>query len=331
MLAVRQYQSEDGAGATVERVHPAQAPTIAVLLPCFNEAAAIGEVVRAFAAVLPTARIYVFDNRSTDDTRAVAAAAGAIVRSEQRQGKGNVVRRMFADVDADVYVLADGDGTYDARMAPRMIDRLVGENLDMIVGTRVAPPGRAFPPGHRLGNRLFNTLVAHVFGRDFRDIFSGYRVFSRRFVKSFPAVTNGFDIETEMTVHALELRLPVAEVDTHYAERPVGSSSKLRTFRDGFRILWAMFLLFKQVRPFALFGASFALLSLASVGLAWPILVEFLQTGLVPRVPTAVLSTGMMIVAFLSLACGLILHSASRSHLEIKRLLYLTQSAPRPR
>ena len=333
MLAAKQYEGgqAQAEGGTVEVVRPAHAPAIAVILPCFNEEAAIGDVVRAFRTVLPTARVYVFDNRSIDDTRAVAAAAGAIVRSEMRQGKGNVVRRMFADVEADVYVLADGDGTYDARIAPRMIEHLTAENLDMVVGTRVAPPGRAFPPGHRFGNHMFNTLVAHVFGREFRDIFSGYRVFSRRFVKSFPAVTNGFDIETEMTVHALELRLPVAEMDTHYAERPAGSASKLRTFRDGFGILWAMLLLFKQVRPFLLFGAAAAILSLTSIGLAWPVLVEFLQTGLVPRIPTAMLSTGMMIVAFLSLACGMILHSVSRSHLEVKRLQYLTLAAPRPR
>ncbi len=323
------YSQLNGAGAPL--AHPDCAPAIAVLLPCFNEVAAIAGVVRAFQAVLPNSRVYVFDNQSTDGTAAAAAEAGAVVRSERRQGKGNVVRRMFADVDADIYLLADGDGTYDARMAPRMIERLIGENLDMVVGARVAAVGGAFPRGHILGNRMFNALVAGFFGREFRDIFSGYRAFSRRFVKSFPAVAHGFDIETEMTVHALELRLPVAEVETCYVERPEGGASKLRTFRDGFRILWAMLLLFKQMRPFALFGAVWLVLSTVSVALAWPVLMHFLETGLVPRIPTAVLSTGMMIVAFLSLVCGLILHHVSRSHLEVKRLHYLSLPAPRSR
>ena len=302
------------------------APSIAVLLPCYNEEPTIAAVVSAFRNALPAASIYVYDNNSRDATAAAATSAGAIVRREPLQGKGNVVRRMFADVEADVYIMADGDGTYDAAAAPELVARLLAERLDMVVGAREGEAG-AFKNGHAWGNRLFNRIVARLFGRGFQDIFSGYRVFSRRFVKSFPALASGYEIETELTVHALQLRLPVAEIGTRYAARPEGSFSKLRTYRDGLRILWAILLLFKQARPFVLFGLVSAMASLLAVGLAFPLLVTYLETGLVPRLPTAVLSTGLMVTAGLSLACGLILDCVSRGRLEMKRMVYLALGA----
>lgn len=306
-----------------ERLHPEAAdPSIAVLLPCYNEAATIADVVAAFRDALPTARIYVYDNNSTDATRDQAASAGAIVRCEPIQGKGAVVRRMFADIDADVYVMADGDGTYDATMAPAMVSRLLDQKLDMVVGARLAEAG-AFRHGHRWGNRVFNRIVARLFGRGFEDIFSGYRVFSRRFVKSFPALATGYEIETELTVHALQLRLPVSEVGTRYFPRPDGSTSKLRTVRDGLRILGTILLLLKQTRPFLLFGLFSAATALLSLALAVPVFGTWLSTGLVPRLPTAILCTGLMLLASLSLVCGLILDSVSRGQLELKRLRYL--------
>jgi len=297
----------------------------AVILPCYNEEAAIAQVVRDFRQALPQAAIYVYDNNSTDRTAEVAAAAGAVVRRETRQGKGHVVRRMFADVEADVYVLADGDGTYDAASAPRLVAKLLEERLDMVVGSRLSTyEGAAFRPGHRLGNDLLTGFLGLCFGRSFSDILSGYRVFSRRFVKSFPALSTGFEIETELSVHALELRMPTAEVPTPYRARPAGSASKLRTYRDGFRILMMILDLFKEERPLAFFSLIAGGLALASVLLAAPIVVTYLETGLVPRVPTAILSTGLMILAFLSLASGFVLDTVTHGRREMKRLIYLS-------
>jgi len=302
-------------------------PRIAVLLPCFNEAAAIAQVVQDFSASLPTAIVYVYDNNSTDDTAALAERAGAIVRQELRRGKGNVVRRMFADVEADIYVIADGDQTYDATAAPAMIDRLLRDNLDMVVAKRQAASGGAYRPGHKSGNRVMTRFVAELFGARFTDIFSGYRVFSRRFVKSFPALATGFEIETELTVHALQLGLPVAEIPSPYTQRPDGSTSKLATFSDGWRILMTILQLYKDVRPFRFFGAIGTALLAVAVVLAWPLLLTWMKTGLVPRFPTAILSTGIVLLAFLSFACGIILESVARGRLEAKRLAYLRHGA----
>lgn len=304
------------------------APRVAVLLPCYNEEAAIAQVVRDFRAALPQADIYVYDNASADRTGEVAAAAGAMVVREALRGKGNVVRRMFADIDADIYVLADGDDTYEAAAAPMLIETLCRDQLDMINAARRNTSDDAYRRGHQLGNRLFTKLVSALFGKRFDDILSGYRVFSRRFVKSFPALAQGFEIETELTVHALELRMPVGEVMTAYKERPEGSESKLSTFRDGFRILRTILRLAKEERPLAFFSAAGAVLALAAVTLALPLLVTYLETGLVPRLPTAVLVCALMILASLSLACGLILDSVSHGRREIKRLHYLHLPAP---
>jgi glycosyltransferase involved in cell wall biosynthesis len=301
---------------------------VAVLVPCFNEEAAIGKVVNGFRTALPHAALYVYDNNSTDRTAEVARAAGAVVRRETHQGKGNVVRRMFADVDADVYVLVDGDATYDAPSAPTMIARLLDDRLDMVVAARVHHDDAAYRPGHRMGNRLFTAFVATVFAPAFTDILSGYRVFSRRFVKSFPALSRGFEIETELAVHALELELPVAEVATPYYARPQGSASKLSTWRDGLRILAAIVRLARSERPLMFFSAIGIALAVLSVGLAIPIFITFIETGLVPRFPTAILSTGLMLLAFLCVACGLILDTVTRGRREIKLLAYLQQPAP---
>ncbi len=301
---------------------------IAVLLPCYNEEAAIAQVIAAFRAALPGADLFVYDNNSVDGTADAARAAGAMVRREPRQGKGNVVRRMFADIEADVYVLADGDATYDAPSAPGMIERLIAEKLDMIVGARVDREEAAYRRGHRFGNWLLSRSVADMFGHDFSDVLSGYRVFSRRYVKSFPALSGGFEIETELTVHALELALPVAEVPTPYYARPVGSTSKLSTWRDGLRISWTIGRLYKSERPLRFFGAFGAFLAFASVVLAIPLLITYLNQGTVPRLPTAVLSTGLMLLACLSLTCGLILSTVTRGRREMKRLAYLAQPAP---
>jgi glycosyltransferase involved in cell wall biosynthesis len=305
-----------------------QSPRIAVLLPCFNEEAAIGATVAGFRAALPAATIYVYDNNSADRTREVAAAAGAIVRSERQQGKGHVVRRMFADVDADVYVMADGDLTYDPTSAPAMIDQLLAEQLDMVVGTRRHDEKHAYRGGHVLGNRLFTGLLAGLFGRSFSDIFSGYRVFSRRFAKSFPVLSSGFEIETEMSVHALELRMPVGEVETIYLARPEGSQSKLSTFGDGLRILTAIVTLYRMERPMLFFGLFAGALLVAAMLLSIPLIVTYLHTGLVPRIPTAVLVTGMTIVAVLCLFAGLILDTVTRGRREVRRLAYLAHVAP---
>jgi len=299
--------------------------TTAVVLPCYNEAATIASVVAAFRASLPGAAIYVFDNNSKDDTARIAAAAGAIVIREMRQGKGHVVRRMFAEVDADIYVMADGDGTYAAADAPRLVKTLVDGRYDMVVGTRRNVKNDAGRSGHALGNRLFNGVFQWMFGDDFTDIFSGYRVFSRRFAKSFPAVSRGFEIETEMSVHASQLMLPVTEVETEYGVRPEGSVSKLRTFHDGFRILSVFFLLLKETRPAFFFGGIAAAFAAAALLLGAPLIIEYVETGLVPRFPTAVLSASLVVIAALSGMCGLILDSVSRSRVELKRMFLLTQ------
>lgn len=304
-------------------------PDVAVLIPCYNEEAAIGRVVRDFRTVLPAARIYVYDNNSKDRTVEVAREAGAIVRSERLQGKGNVVRRMLADVEAAVYIMVDGDATYDAASVPAMVRRLLDEELDMVVGGRVDTRVEAYRRGHRFGNAALTGAVSYLFGKRFTDILSGYRVFSRRFVKSFPALSGGFEIETELTIHALELRMPVAEVATPYGVRPEGSTSKLRTYSDGFKILWLILHLVRNEKPFQFFGAIALVLAGLSIGLAIPIVLTYLETGLVPRFPTAILATGLMIVSVLSLACGLVLDTVTRGRREMKRLAYLVASAHR--
>lgn len=309
-------------------VADARLPRVAVLVPCYNEQATVARVVRDFRVALPWAEIYVYDNNSSDLTVEVARAEGAIVRHEPLQGKGNVVRRMFADVDADVYVLVDGDATYHAASAPAMIRMLLEDRLDMVNGARDATGQAAYRPGHRFGNRMLTGLVAHIFGRRISDMLSGYRVMSARFVKSFPAMSRGFEIETELSVHALELRMPLAELRTPYGERPPGSASKLRTVRDGVRILSTIVKLVKEERPLLFFSVLSGLLALLSVGLAVPLLLTYLDTGLVPRLPTAVLSASLMVLAFLSLACGLILDTVTRGRQELKRLFYLGVPAP---
>lgn len=303
-------------------------PRIAVLLPCYNEEAAIAQTVAGFRAALPTATIYVYDNNSRDRTIAVAREAGAVVRSERMQGKGNVVRRMFADIDADIYVMADGDATYDAAAAPEMVGRLTGEGLDMIVGTRIHEAAEAYRRGHVLGNRMMTGFLASLFGRSFTDIFSGYRVFSRRFVKSFPVLSSGFEIETEISVHALELKMPVGEVETRYFARLEGSHSKLNTYRDGWRILNVILTLYRIEKPRQFFGILAAAFALAAVILAAPLFVTFLETGQVPRFPTAILATGLMILAFLNYFTGQILDNVVRGRREMRRLAYLAQPGP---
>jgi glycosyltransferase involved in cell wall biosynthesis len=302
---------------------------VAVLLPCYNEEAAIGATVAGFRAALPDATIYVYDNNSRDRTRDIAAEAGAVVRSEGQQGKGHVVRRMFADIDADIYVMADGDLTYDPTAAPAMVDLLIADQLDMVVGTRRHEKKNAYRGGHILGNKLFTGLLAGLFGRSFSDIFSGYRLFSRRFVKSFPVLSSGFEIETEISVHALELRMPVGEVETVYAARPEGSESKLSTWSDGWRILTTIVTLYRIERPVLFYGSIGALLVALAVVLAIPLAVTYLDTGLVPRFPTAILVTGMIIVAVLCFFAGLILDTVTRGRREVRRLSYLSLAAPR--
>jgi glycosyltransferase involved in cell wall biosynthesis len=301
---------------------------VAVLVPCYNEERAIAQVVADFRAALPQAHVFVYDNNSTDGTVAVAKQAGAVVRRETHQGKGYVVRRMFNDIEADVYVLVDGDATYDAPSAHMMIDKLLADRLDMVVATRIDREEAAYRRGHRTGNWLLTGFVAHIFGRALTDILSGYRVFSRRFVKSFPILSGGFEIETELTVHALELELPVGEVATPYYSRPSGSASKLNTWRDGFRILWTVLKLYRAERPLSLFGSLGIALALMAIGLALPVFVTYVQEGLVPRLPTAVLSTGLMVLAFLSIAVGLILDTVTRGRREAKLMAYLALRAP---
>ena len=303
---------------------PTQAPVrVAVLIPCFNEETAIASVVGDFRAVLPGAAIHVYDNNSTDRTAEVARAAGAFVGFETAQGKGHVVRRMFADIDADVYVMVDGDATYDAASAPALVDLLLRRQLDMVVGCRVETGVEAYRRGHRFGNRLLTSAVRLLFGQRFTDILSGYRIFSRRFVKSFPALSRGFEIETELTVHALELAMPVAELATPYGARPEGSASKLRTYADGFRILRLIASLYRNEKPLQFFSILSTLLALAAIGLSVPIFLTYFRTGLVPRFPTAILTTGMMVISALGFTCGLILDTVTRGRKELKRMAYL--------
>jgi glycosyltransferase involved in cell wall biosynthesis len=313
--------SENGRLAT-------RAAEVAVLVPCYNEVVTIAQVVEDFRKALPTARIFVYDNNSKDGTAEAAAAAGAFVRSEPLQGKGHVVRRMFSDIEADIYVLVDGDSTYDASAAPRMIRKLVEGNLDLVNGVRRSTEQEAYRPGHRLGNWVLTALVAMVFGSRTTDMLTGYRVFSRRFVKSFPSLTSGFEIETEITVHALELRMLMADVETEYRGRPEGSQSKLSTFQDGARILRLIGILIKEERPLTFFSTvSVALLILAVIIFA-PVFVEYLQTGLVRRFPTAILATGLVLASGLSIAVGLILSTVTLGRRELKRFIYLQQPGP---
>lgn len=300
----------------------------AVLIPCYNEEVAIAQTVKDFRKALPDAVIYVYDNNSKDRTIEVAKAAGAIVRTEPLQGKGNVVRRMFSDIEADVYVLVDGDATYDAASAPKMIQALLDGPLDMVNGARVTNIQEAYRLGHRFGNWMLTSIVAWIFGNRFKDMLSGYRVFSRRYVKSFPALAAGFETETELTVHALELKMPTSEIATPYKDRPVGSVSKLSTYKDGFRILWTILVLLKEERPMPFFSVITLFLGLISVALMGPVLAEYFETGLVPRLPTAVLSMGLMTLAALSFACGLILDTVTRGRREMKRMRYLNIPAP---
>ena len=302
---------------------------IAVLVPCFNEEAAIKKVVEDFRAALPTATVYVYDNNSTDRTSEVAAAAGAEVRKESRRGKGNVVRRMFNDIDADIYVMVDGDDTYDAARAPELVDRLVAENLDMVVGRRIETHQAAYRAGHRLGNAVLTGLVRWLFAANIVDMLSGYRVFSRRFVKSFPSFSREFEIETELTVHAMQMKMPVDEVDTNYKERPPGSTSKLRTFRDGWRILLTITNLMRNERPLLFFSLIGLALTVIAVILGVPVISTYAHTGLVPRVPTAILCTGLILMAFIAVATGLILDLVSHVRREAKRLAYLEYPSPR--
>lgn len=301
---------------------------IAIVVPCYNEALTVDAIVRDFRACLPQAVVYIFDNNSTDDTVAVARAAGAVVRTVPLQGKGNVIRRMFADVEADIYIMVDGDNTYDASVAPQLTRKLLDEGLDMVVGTRVSTEQEAYRFGHRFGNRLLTGSVALLFGNTFTDMLSGYRVFSRRYAKSFAAHAAGFETETELTVHALELRMPVGEVATVYRARPEGSVSKLNTYRDGARILWTIAKLFKTERPLAFFSIACVLCMLAAVGLSVPLLETYLQTGLVPRLPTAVLAVAFSICGVIALNCGLILDTVTKGRIEQKRFAYLSVPAP---
>lgn len=301
---------------------------VAVLVPCYNEAATIAAVVRNFLAALPGAAVYVFDNNSSDDTVAIARAAGALVRHVPLQGKGNVIRRMFADVDADIYVMVDGDDTYDAAEAGKLVELLANDGLDMVVAARVTEETEAYRRGHRLGNFVLTQCVATLFGRTFTDMLSGYRVFSRRYVKSFPAHSAGFETETELAVHALELRMPVAEVQTAYKSRPEGSESKLNTYRDGFRILMTIAKLFKSEKPLAFFSLGFFGCALLSLILALPLLETYFESGLVPRMPTALLCVALMLSGALLLVCGIVLDTVTRGRAETKRLAYLAIPAP---
>jgi glycosyltransferase involved in cell wall biosynthesis len=301
---------------------------VAVLVPCYNEEKSIARVVNDFSAALPQAEIYVYDNNSTDNTAAAAAEAGAVVRRESHQGKGHVVRRMFADVEADIYVLVDGDATYHAPSVSKMLAKLLDDRLDMVVSARVDKEHTAYRPGHRTGNWLLTEFVTIVFGRAFTDTLSGFRVFSRRFVKSFPVLSGGFEIETELTVHALELDLPVAEVETPYYSRVEGSASKLNTWRDGFRILWTILRLYRSERPLQFFSAIAIALAAAAIILAIPVIATFIEEGIVPRLPTAVLATGLMLAAALSFMSGLILDTVTRGRRELKLLAYLAHRTP---
>jgi glycosyltransferase involved in cell wall biosynthesis len=305
-----------------------QALDIAVIVPCYNEERTIANVVRDFRAALPQARVYVYDNNSSDATIEVARAAGAIVRQERRQGKGNVVRRMFSDIDADVYIMVDGDDTYDASIAPDMVRTLIDQNCAMVVGRRIHEEQEAYRPGHVMGNLMFTNAIATLFGQTFTDILSGYRVFSRAFVKSFPIFALGFEIETELTVHALTLKLPVIECDSVYKSRPVGSASKLNTYRDGIRILVKIIHLVRMERPFLFYSIIALLLAVAAAILVYPLVITFLETGLVPRLPTGVLVVGLTVMSTLSFVCGVVLDAVTQGRRETKMLAYIGAARP---
>jgi glycosyltransferase involved in cell wall biosynthesis len=302
---------------------------IAVLIPCYNEELTIPKVVRDFRQALPKAVVYVYDNNSSDRTCDVARTAGAVIGFENMQGKGNVIRRMFADIEADIYVIVDGDDTYDAAAAPRLVSLLCENQLDMVNARRMSDERDAYRAGHRFGNKLLSGMIHVIFGDRCRDVLSGYRVLSRRFVKSFPALAQGFDIEAELTIHALELNMPIMEVDSAYKARPEGSVSKLHTYRDGVRICWTIFHLLKEERPFRFFGIIFLAFALFSAAISVPIFMTYFETGLVPRFPTAILATGMMLLSFLSLVCGLVLDTVTLGRREAKRMRYLEYPAPR--
>lgn len=302
----------------------------AVLVPCYNEERTVADVVRGFRASLPGATIYVYDNNSKDRTIEIARAAGAVVRTETRQGKGEVMRRMFADIEAETYVLVDGDATYDAPSAPELIRTLSEGPFDMVTGARREVHQAAYRPGHRFGNRMLTGMVASLFGHESRDMLSGYRVFSRRFVKSFPALSRGFEIETELTIHALSLRLPIMDVDTPYGNRPEGSVSKLATYKDGLRILRTIVVLLKEEKPLQFFSSMAVVMLVVATGLFVPVFQQYTQTGLVPRFPTLIVSVSLGLAALLSFACGMILDSVARGRRENKRLAYLSLPAPVP-
>jgi glycosyltransferase involved in cell wall biosynthesis len=301
---------------------------IAVIIPCYNEEAAIAAVIRDFQRALPMASIYVFDNNSTDRTVDVALASGANVRKESRQGKGNVIRRMFADVDADIYVMADGDNTYEAKAAPKLIKKLIDDGLDMVVGARISSEDKAYRFGHRFGNALLTKCMSFIFGNTFTDMLSGYRIFSRRYVKSFPAQSSGFETETELAIHALQLNMPVAEIVTDYGSRPEGSESKLNTYRDGFRILVTIFKLFKSEKPLIFFSIGFLICNILAIALAIPLIETYLKTGLVPRFPTAILCSALELFGLIFLTCGIILDTVTKGRYEAKRFAYLTYPSP---
>ncbi len=300
---------------------------IAVIIPCYNEGLTIAKVVSDFRKELPDSNVYVYDNNSSDNTVDESRQAGAIVRSEEIQGKGNVVRRMFRDIDADFYILVDGDDTYDASIAPDMLRTAIYGHYDLVNCIRRETEYDTYRVGHRFGNRMLTGIVRHIFGNRVQDMLSGYKVLSHRFVKSFPALSGGFDIETEITVHALELSMPVGHVEGHYRGRPEGSESKLHTYRDGLRILWMIINLFKHERSLQFFSLIGLVLMLISLALGIPVAIQFLHTGLVIRLPTAVLAMGIMLVAFLSIMTGLILDTVTRGRLEAKMLTYLQYSA----
>ncbi|MDR3509946.1 MAG: glycosyltransferase [Caulobacteraceae bacterium] len=329
MISTRDRFSLDlAAGRLVGGSPQPSVARVAVIIPCYNEAAAIEAVVREFARALPMASIYVYDNNSSDLTREVARRAGAIVRNAPLQGKGNVVRMMFSDVDADIYVLVDGDGTYQASAAPRLVAALIDEGLDMVTGARVAAGAEAYRRGHVFGNRLLTGLVRHAFGCPVKDMLSGYRVFSRRFVKSFPAASARFEIEAELTVHALQMRVPAREIPTAYGARPDGSASKLSTVRDGLRILRMIGLLLREERPLQFFGACGGASFLMGALLGLPVIGEFWRTGLVPRFPTLIVAVGLGVTGLLSFTCGLILDAVARGRLEQRRFAYLAHPGP---
>lgn len=318
---------EMSSSSLAQRLTPPEfgtAPRIAVLIPCYNEETSITKVIKDFRITLPEAEIFVFDNNSSDRTVELALAAGACVTCEPLQGKGNVVRRMFSDIEADIYVLVDGDDTYLAASAPGMVELLRSGSLDMVTGTRITEIEAAYRPGHRFGNVMLTGIVAAIFGNRITDMLSGYRVFSRRFIKSFPALASGFETETELTIHALELKMPLGEMDTPYKDRMAGSASKLNTYKDGARILATIVQLVKEEKPLQFFTVAAAILFLLGVGISIPIFIEFHRTHLVPRFPTAILATGIVLMSFLSLVCGLILDSVARGRKEAKRMIYLS-------